>query len=544
MNTPTGWGKLAESGNFALLGRIALSGPASAANSPTVTYANGVANATTMARAFAFRGTDQNIATVVAASAAQLNGSAANIAYPQLVVGASGCAVLALGWKQDDWTSVGQLAGMTEIADDPTTTGDDAGQVADYVIQSASATISSGSFTVTGGVSAISRALMVALRPYQSPTTSGFTLPASTLTQPGSWQWRVKTWDAAGAEGAWSNYSTFSTGAGGTVTVTDPASDNPANIITSTYTVAWSLTGATQADFRVVVKRTDTEAEVYNSGWTTSASTTHSITSMVSDVEHRIEVTTRTAGLVESNTGTRLITPSFATPDAPSITVTEDPDDGHTLIAVTNPAATGDHPDVEYNQIQRRALTGDDAGEDWVTIGAVDPNGQWQDYTAAGMVTYEYRTLAVAADGNTEASDTDEATLSLQGVWIHDPVDPADVAAAHYAYGGASKRDQVEANTEGFHYAGRALPVFEFGEHETEALDVGIDVPHGADWATEVAALLALARTRTVLCVRDARGRRVFGVISAVTRSDQRWGTGVGFTVRRADYDETYTGTP
>jgi hypothetical protein len=540
VNTPTGWARLntGPSGNLALMGRIARTGD----TAPTVTFNGGVANATTIAQTAAFRGTDQDINTVVTASSTVSFVAAGPVPWAGLTMPATNNVGIRLAWKQDDWTSVNNEAGFTEIGEPSSTLGDDAGMVWDW--QTGTLGWFGGSFTVVGGANAVSQGLSVAIRPHQAPTAGSFTLPASTISNAVAYQWRVRTWDQASASGAWSSYGTFSTGVGGTVTVTDPVADNPANVITSTYTVAWSLTGATQASYRVVVKRTDTEAEVYNSGWVTSASTTAGITSMVSDVEHRIEVTTRTAGLVESNTGTRLITPSYATPDTPSITVTATPDDGHTLVSVTNPAATGDKPDVDYNQIQRRALTGDNAGEAWVTVGAVDPNGQWQDYTAASMVTYEYRVLATAADGNTEDSDTVEETLTLQGVWIHDPVDPADVTAANYAYGGGGKGDTVEATAEGVHYAGRALPVFEFGEHETEAVDVDVQVPFGADWAAQLAALTALARTRTVQCVRDARGRRVFGVITRVNRSDRRWGTDVTFAVARADYDETYTGTP
>jgi hypothetical protein len=166
VNVPTGWTALVTSGNVSILGRIAQSGD----TAPTITFAGGVANATTMAQCFAWRGTDPDVTNVLHASAVQLNGSAQNIAYPVLTVTQAGCAVVACGWKQDDWTSVAQLAGMTEISDSPTLTGDDAGQTVDYVIQPVAANIGSGSFTVTGGASAISRGIVFALKPYRGVT--------------------------------------------------------------------------------------------------------------------------------------------------------------------------------------------------------------------------------------------------------------------------------------------------------------------------------------------------------------------------------------
>jgi hypothetical protein len=495
----------------------------------------------------ALRGTDQNIATVMAASAALLNSSAQNIAYPGLAApSASGCAVVVAGWKQDDWTSVATLAGMSEIGEGASTVGDDAGIVWDYLIQAAASTVGSGSFAVTGGAVAISRALALVLRPYPAPTAASFTLPASTLTQDTAWQWRVRTWDAAGASGTWSPYSTFSTGQGGTVTVTDPAVDNPANVITSSYLVKWSLVGATQADYRVEVYRTDTSAPVYSSGWVTSATTEHTVTGLLSDVEQRIEVTTRTAGLVTSNTGTRLITPSYAAPDTPLLSVLEMPADGHTLLQVTNPAPTGSRPTASYTKLLRRATTGFDAGQDWVTIGAVGEDGSWRDYTAAAQVTYDYKAQAVAPDGTTTDSTIDQGALALEGVWIHDPADPAnaDDSAHQFPFGRTSNSDDLDLFGEGTYYAGRELPVWEFGEHRAEKLNVVVDVAGGATWLNDVAALRTFAVQRTVVCVRDARGRRVFGVLERPSTSDERWGSSIGFAATSVDYDETYTGIP
>jgi hypothetical protein len=163
VTTPTGWTALASSGNVSLLGRIAQVGD----TAPTIAYAGGVAGADTIAQCTAWRGTLQTAtASLLHGDAAtQLNASAANIAYPALGVTLDGCLIIRAGWKQDDWTSVATIAGMTEIAETATTTGDDAGQVWDYTIQTTATATTSGSFTVTGGVSAISRGLVVAIRP-------------------------------------------------------------------------------------------------------------------------------------------------------------------------------------------------------------------------------------------------------------------------------------------------------------------------------------------------------------------------------------------
>jgi hypothetical protein len=157
---PSGWKSLLDFGNVSVLGRYNRTGDAA----PTVTFAGGVANATTLAQCLAIRGAEKSLAHVVATSATQLNGSAQDIAYPARTISQDGCFVLVIGWKQDDWTSVAPIA--LEISDSPSALGDDAGHVLNYVIQTTATNISSGTLTVTGGGAAISRAIVIAFKPY------------------------------------------------------------------------------------------------------------------------------------------------------------------------------------------------------------------------------------------------------------------------------------------------------------------------------------------------------------------------------------------
>jgi hypothetical protein len=157
VNVPAGWTSLVDFGNVRLLGRRAVAGD----TAPTITFTGGAANADTIAQVAAFH----NAELVPLTSNTQLNASAQDIAYPALTVPQDGSVVLVAGWKQDDWTSVAQLAGMTEIGEPDSTAGDDAGLVWDYVIQTTAANIAAASFTVTGGAVAISRAMVVALEP-------------------------------------------------------------------------------------------------------------------------------------------------------------------------------------------------------------------------------------------------------------------------------------------------------------------------------------------------------------------------------------------
>lgn len=155
---PAGYTQLLSSSNMRLFGKIYDGSEAA----PTVTFSDGVANATTSAQIAAFRGVSLSVVT----SADQLNGSAANIAFPGISSSAmeDNTLVLFLGWRAQDWTSVDTLAGCTEIGDPSSGLGDNQGIVWDFVVRGAAAAVGAGSFVVNGGVNGISRGAVVVMR--------------------------------------------------------------------------------------------------------------------------------------------------------------------------------------------------------------------------------------------------------------------------------------------------------------------------------------------------------------------------------------------
>lgn len=178
VNTPAGWTVLAQVSpqrNVTVFRRFFVTGD----TAPTVSFTSGVAGADTMARIFAFSGLSHQYggspsslksAKRTPLPVLQLNGSAQDIAYPAYYVHRNNSVVLVFGWKQDDWTGVAPPAGFTEMGDNATTTGDDSGIAAYYQIQTTATNIAAGSLVVTGGASAISRSVVVALRPLQTLT--------------------------------------------------------------------------------------------------------------------------------------------------------------------------------------------------------------------------------------------------------------------------------------------------------------------------------------------------------------------------------------
>lgn len=167
-------------------------------------------------------------------------------------------------------------------------------------------------------------------------TTPERNVAGGTLTNGIDYRWRVRTWDAQDEASPASNWATFSTSAGGNVTITSPATDNPLDLITDDLTISWSASGTVQAAYRVWLYRGDTL--VSDTGWVASTATSHTVSGMLSDVEHTVQVRLRNASNTTTNLASRLLTPSYSTPEKPIITATPVPGDGYVLLSVENPA--------------------------------------------------------------------------------------------------------------------------------------------------------------------------------------------------------------
>lgn len=156
VDTPTDYTVLADLDNVCLFGKI----HDGAESSPSITFTGGGAGDTTSAQTATFRGFQLEALSVVS----QTNASAQNIAFGAFAPTRANLLVLWFGQKADDWTSAGGLfAGVTEIAEASTTTGDDQALVWNHIIQTSPVEYVSGSWTITGGASAVSKSCVLAL---------------------------------------------------------------------------------------------------------------------------------------------------------------------------------------------------------------------------------------------------------------------------------------------------------------------------------------------------------------------------------------------
>jgi hypothetical protein len=368
--------------------------------------------------------------------------------------------------------------------------------------------------------------------------TESMTLPGDTIGNGAVYQWRVTCWDRLDVASPASDDGSFQTSDAGTVDITTPAADNPDGLIVSSYAIAWTVTGAMQAAYRVRVTRLDTSGSVLDTGWVASASVAmYLVTGLPSDVVCRISVTARDSLAIETNTATRLLTASFSDPEAPTVTVSEgvlasELDGPHLLVSVSNPSPTGEKPEAATNSIYRRVSGSGDA---YAEVGAAIPDGTFEDHTAAGGVAYEYLATAQALTGGTADSGPAVGTLSaMHGVWLHDPQDPSGTSQ-QYAYRGSPTSTTLGVEQIGTHYAGRAYPVVDYGDAEDATMALKIAVPFGENWAGNLAHLRDLVTTRRSIVARDGRGRVTTGAPSSLTEADEAWGTTVGLTITQTD---------
>ncbi len=160
-NCPVGWTPLiAGANNVQLCGRFWQTGDVM----PLMTFTGGAANQDTYARALKATGVGLDTLTELAA-ALQANVSAQNIGYPALTVTGDGQLLLMALWKQDDATSIATPAGWTPQGLTNMTAGDDMLVAFNTQQQTSAASIVSGSAVVTGGVAAISKGVLLAIKP-------------------------------------------------------------------------------------------------------------------------------------------------------------------------------------------------------------------------------------------------------------------------------------------------------------------------------------------------------------------------------------------
>jgi hypothetical protein len=130
------------------------------------------------------------------------------------------------------------------------------------------------------------------------------------------------------------------------------------------------------------------------------------------------------------------------------------------------------------------------------------------------------------------------AAINLAGVWLHDTADPAGTAV-HLRFNGDGAEETRASETVYARYPGRRYPAVDFGDAAERSVAVTAETE--ADLAGRdptLTALAALCDRPSVLCYRDARGRKIFGTCRVESITDTFYGSTVKLAVAATDWAE------
>lgn len=226
-------------------------------------------------------------------------------------------------------------------------------------------------------------------------------LPGGTLVE-GGFEWRVRTWDAAGEQGPWSGWEPFvaATPPPGP-TITDPSDGQ--TIPSESYVVAWSTSEQGAYELRRVADDAgspDTEDVLWDSGTVqSSGARSRTVEFPANGQWEHVQLRIRRDGLW-SPWASKRVEVSYTPPAVPTVTVTVHQvmvdgllRDAGLAVSADHPTPAGDQPDVVSMDVHRRRVG--ESGDGIRVATDLDPSGQHIDFAVASGVAYEYRVRAI-----------------------------------------------------------------------------------------------------------------------------------------------------
>jgi fibronectin type 3 domain-containing protein len=364
-------------------------------------------------------------------------------------------------------------------------------------------------------------------------TLQSYTLAANTLQNGKRYQWRVMVWDQQNAQSPWSSYGTFETAAAPTVQITSPSAGG--TVATSSVTPQWSYSdpaGNQQATYQVQLLDSN-NVVLWDSGQQSDPQgTVRALTvgyTLANNTTYKLKVIVTNAKGIQAMSSTVTFTVSFTPPATPTLTAT--PQNGYIHLAINNPAPSGSQPTVAYNDIYRRE-TGTST---WTRIATNIPNnGVYDDYAVASGKQYDYKVTAVGNNGTSSDSAVASKSITLSGVWLHDPLDPAGTIR-NFRLQERNRTVQTNYAQTMMQFEGRNLPVADIAGQMTQQVQVTISCTSDSG---DLAALYSLIGRQSTLLYRDTRGRKIYGVVAAIPETEDWWGANVQLTIQAVDYQE------
>lgn len=345
-------------------------------------------------------------------------------------------------------------------------------------------------------------------------STASKSLTGSTLTNANQYQWKVRTWDNSDVVGPYSSLGSFYASAKPTTTITVPVSDGT-TVATSTLTANWTYSDPeSEASSAYQVRITDnSDVQLYTTGKVTATSVlalTIAYT-LANSTNYKVKITTWDAKDIASTEVVRTFVTSFTVPATPTLTATVQT--GYIAIAITNPTPVGAQPAITGNDLYRRT-TGTTA---YIRIATgLANNGTYNDYAAASGISYDYYVQANGNNNTSANSAVAARSLTLHCVYLHDVVNPSGTIY-RFKLDGKGRTASYTPDVTMLQFVGRTRPVAQFGESGQGKISVQLDMMQTSG---DMQALRALMARNATICYRDNRGRKLFGIITALPESD------------------------
>ena len=330
-------------------------------------------------------------------------------------------------------------------------------------------------------------------------------MPANTFPA-GNIYWRVRCYNEYDEVGPYSDIQSFYAIGAPAAPVLNAVPTNSARPV-----VSWSA--FSQQVYQLQVLSGDTV--VYDSGIVPGISIRqHKIKAWLEDGEYTVQLRTKDEYDLWSDWASTTVTISTDKPEKPSIALQR----SAYGVEITG---TGLVYRSDYDK------------DDYICIGTA--SGTYFDNTVRSKVEYKYFIRAVSENDTFEDSDIKFIQAEFQHALIAPVSDLTNVFAFTRSLNAPPKRTYNHQPGGAFvEYAGRTRPVWEPTEHVNAAWQMSFYLKA---WA-EVEAFVALVDRKETVLYRDAKGRKVYGVLGNLSVTDERGGYSVSFTLTEVDHSE------
>ncbi|MBW3113481.1 hypothetical protein KYJ26_16630 [Bacillus sp. MCCB 382] len=355
------------------------------------------------------------------------------------------------------------------------------------------------------------------------------TIIGGTLANNKQYQFRVRTWDNSDTAGPYSDYGVFRTSSKPTVTILNPQQDQ--TVPFASLTVSWSMSDPeSEGQSAYNVELLSEVGDVVWSSGKVQDSRSRSLTlgqALENGLSYRVRITVWDGQNVPSVPAEIPFAVSYTPPKSPIVSVVSET--AYVDISILNPEPTGSEPTIVGNDLYRRKQ-----GGDWIRI-AKNIFASYRDFSVASGETYEYKVLAIGDNLTSSESTVHQASISLRGIWLYD-INDAENTLHNFRYDGDGRSSQWEIESSTMRFKGRTRPVTETGEMEDYVVPFALILKESA----ERQALEKIIYSRNIVCYRDGKGRKLFGLITRFPLADEIWGgQTTELEIMRIDYEES-----